>query len=82
MSRIGKKPVSVPSSVNVDVNASSRRIKVSGPKGELSYEWHSSIEVSNGREHLIDEDIRVVVYHEGPSRERLGARAHRGLGAR
>lgn len=48
MSRIGKKPVSVPSSVNVDVNSSSRRIKVSGPKGELSYDWHSSIDVSNG----------------------------------
>jgi len=47
MSRIGKKPVSVPSGVSVDLNDSARRIKVSGPKGDLTYDWHSSINVSN-----------------------------------
>ena len=45
MSRIGKKPVSVPSSVNIDVNESNRRIKVSGPKGDLAYDWHPTIDV-------------------------------------
>ena len=47
MSRIGKKPVSVPSSVSVELNDSARRLKVSGPKGDLTYDWHSSINVSN-----------------------------------
>lgn len=47
MSRIGKKPVSVPSSVNIDLNESNRRIKVSGPKGDLTYDWHPVIDVRN-----------------------------------
>ena len=47
MSRIGKKPVSVPSGVSVELNDSARRLKVSGPKGDLTYDWHSSINVSN-----------------------------------
>ena len=35
MSRIGKKPVAIPSSVTVDVKENA--VSVSGPKGELSY---------------------------------------------
>lgn len=36
MSRIGRKPISIPSGVNVDV-ASGNVITIKGPKGELSY---------------------------------------------
>ncbi|MAA52546.1 MAG: 50S ribosomal protein L6 [Phycisphaerae bacterium] len=45
MSRIGKKPVSVPSSVNIDLNESDCCIKVSGPKGDLTYDWNPVIDV-------------------------------------
>ena len=46
MSRIGKKPISVPSGVNVKVNDSSRSIGVSGPKGDLTFEWVDGISVA------------------------------------
>lgn len=44
MSRIGKKLISVPSGVKVDVV--DRMVKVSGPKGTLSIESHPNIKVS------------------------------------
>lgn len=47
MSRIGKKPVSIPSGVSVELNDAARRLKVSGPKGDLTYDWHHCINVSN-----------------------------------
>lgn len=37
MSRIGKKPIAVPSGVKVAVEASSRTVRIEGPKGRLSY---------------------------------------------
>jgi large subunit ribosomal protein L6 len=43
MSRIGKKPISVPSGVTVSVDGST--IKVKGPKGELTREIRSEISV-------------------------------------
>ena len=44
MSRIGKRPVSIPTGVKVDVV--DRMIKVSGPKGTLTIESHPNIKVS------------------------------------
>lgn len=48
MSRIGKKPVVIPEGVTVTVNGNT--LKVKGPKGELSTEFHPNIkvEVNNG----------------------------------
>ena len=43
MSRIGKKPVPVPS--NVQVNITSRQVSISGPTGTLSFEHHTSMTV-------------------------------------
>ena len=43
MSRIGKKPVPVPDGVTVQV--ADQRISVKGKGGELSWEFHSNIEV-------------------------------------
>jgi len=44
MSRIGKKPVIIPTGVKVDVV--DRMVKVSGPKGMLTIESHPNIKVS------------------------------------
>ncbi len=43
MSRIGKKPIEIPSGVKVEVSGS--KIKTSGPKGNLEMSCHPSIEV-------------------------------------
>ncbi len=45
MSRVGKFPVTVPSSVNVRVEDGTMFVK--GPKGELSQDYHSSIVVGD-----------------------------------
>jgi large subunit ribosomal protein L6 len=44
MSRIGKKPISVPG--NVKVNLSGSSISIEGPKGTLSYEFRPEVSVS------------------------------------
>ncbi len=44
MSRLGKKPLSIPSGVTVAINGEAVDIK--GPKGELSFPIHQTIEVS------------------------------------
>lgn len=43
MSRIGKKPVVVPASVNVTITGG--ELKVKGPKGELSLDWNPAMAV-------------------------------------
>lgn len=53
MSRIGKKPVAVPSGVKVSI--SGRRITVEGPLGKLDYEHRPEIEVA------VDEQANQVV---------------------
>jgi large subunit ribosomal protein L6 len=45
MSRIGKKPITVPSGVKVNLNASSSSIGVEGPKGKLSYDYRPEVTV-------------------------------------
>lgn len=44
MSRIGKKPISVPG--NVKVNLTDSAISIEGPKGTLSYEFRPEVDVS------------------------------------
>jgi large subunit ribosomal protein L6 len=44
MSRIGKRPVPVPSGVTVSLDGS--RIKVKGPKGELSRQMHADMQMA------------------------------------
>ena len=46
MSRIGKKPITVPASVKVNLDPRARTISVSGPKGELSYEYRPEVSVT------------------------------------
>jgi len=53
MSRIGKTPISVPSSVTVNVDAAARRIGVKGPKGDLSFDWHKDVEVAHEGDTII-----------------------------
>jgi large subunit ribosomal protein L6 len=69
MSRIGKKPVPVPSGVKV--NVAGRRIDVEGPVGKLSYEFRPEVEVAVG-----EGGNEVVVSREGDERQ---SRAYHGL---
>jgi large subunit ribosomal protein L6 len=45
MSRIGKQSIAVPSGVEVNLNANNRSIGVKGPKGNLSFDWRSEVDV-------------------------------------
>ena len=45
MSRIGKKPISVPANVKIKVDGASRRVDVEGPKGKLSYQHRPEVSV-------------------------------------
>lgn len=51
MSRIGKKIISVPSSVKVEIQGNN--VKVKGPKGELSKEFHEYMEILKENEFLM-----------------------------
>lgn len=44
MSRIGRKPIQVPSGVSVTINGN--EIKIKGPKGELGISYHQNMTVS------------------------------------
>jgi len=57
MSRIGKRPISIPSSVDVTVEAD--RIRVQGPKGVLERPVHSRISIS-----LDNNTLRVITKDE------------------
>jgi large subunit ribosomal protein L6 len=46
VSRIGKAPVEVPTSVNVEIEISGRSVKVMGPKGELTVPIGHGVEVT------------------------------------
>lgn len=46
MSRIGKKPINVPSGVEVNIDQQTNTVKVKGPKGELSQQLDKDIKVS------------------------------------
>lgn len=51
MSRIGKQPIAIPSSVEINLNTAGRSIDVKGPKGNLSFDWRSEVDV----QHNIDD---------------------------
>ncbi len=65
MSRIGKLPISLPANVSVDVQG--RTVKVKGPKGEISWDHHRTVEVKSA-------DGSVTV--EPVSTERLARALH------
>lgn len=46
MSRIGKKPINVPSGVSIKLDDRARSIGVSGPKGDLKFEWVDGVSVN------------------------------------
>lgn len=46
MSRIGKKPISVPAGVKVSLDPKTRSINVEGPKGKLSYVYRPEVTVT------------------------------------
>jgi large subunit ribosomal protein L6 len=73
MSRIGKKPIEVPTGVKVDVKSGERCIAISGSKGTLDYTWHADIDVT------WDESAKTIncAIREGRKGERL-ARAQWG----
>jgi len=50
MSRIGKQPIAIPSGVEVKLNAEARSVGVKGPKGNLSFDWRSEIDVKHDSE--------------------------------
>jgi large subunit ribosomal protein L6 len=55
MSRIGKKPIPVPSAAKISINASTRQIDIEGPKGKLSFVHRPEVTVT------WDEDEKQVV---------------------
>lgn len=57
MSRIGKKPITVPSSVKVE--QSGQKIKVNGPLGTLEYDCHPQIKVDVA-------DGKIMVINDNP----------------
>lgn len=65
MSRIGRKPITIPSGVNVTLDTS--LITVKGPKGSLSRELHKEMKV------LIDNDVITI---ERPSDNKLHRSLH------
>jgi large subunit ribosomal protein L6 len=57
MSRIGKKPVSIPAGVTVD--SKDETLKVKGPKGELSLNLHPKVKVEKN-----DSEVLVTVSNQ------------------
>ena len=45
MSRIGKKPIPVPSGVKVNLDPKSRTVAIEGPRGKLAYEYRPEVSV-------------------------------------
>ena len=43
MSRVAKKPISLPSGVDVNING--QMLSIKGPKGQFDYEIHGTVEV-------------------------------------
>lgn len=51
MSRVGKKPISIPSGVKVKIEQN--EIRVSGPKGELKKEIHPSLKIQMNENEIV-----------------------------
>ena len=72
MSRIGKKPVAVPS--NVTATVSGQTVKVKGPKGELAFDVPDALKVektSDGVEIALTEDTNLARSMWGMSRTQV-----------
>ena len=72
MSRIGKKPVAVPSNVTATVNG--QTVKVKGPKGELAFDVPDALKVektSDGVEIALTEDTNFARSMWGMSRTQV-----------
>jgi large subunit ribosomal protein L6 len=63
MSRVGKKPITVPAGVTVDVK--DKTVNVKGPKGELTLVLHPKVSLEK-----IEEGFAVKVKHEQLKQER------------
>ena len=69
MSRIGKKPITVPSGVKVTLDPKARTINVEGPKGKLSFNYRPEVAVAwDEGEHrnlgpFVPESLRPLHYH-------------------
>ncbi len=73
MSRIGKKPVLVPSGVKVAINPAAHTINVEGPKGKLSYTWRPEVAVAwNEKENRIVCSISEAQMKSGECRAYWG----------
>jgi large subunit ribosomal protein L6 len=72
MSRIGKKPVIIPSGVTVEINGET--LKVKGSKGELSLNLHPKITVEK-----TDTEVNVKVNNEDNKQQRALWGLHRAL---
>ncbi|MEE9258562.1 MAG: 50S ribosomal protein L6 [Nitrospinaceae bacterium] len=60
MSRVGRKPITVPSGVEVQINGS--RVRVKGSKGELEREFHPNMKIENQDGQIVvtrPDDIRT-----------------------
>lgn len=64
MSRVGKKPVSLPPGVDVTIDG--QRVHVRGPQGELSHEVHPAIRVAQE-----SGEVRVERPGDGPAQRAL-----------
>jgi large subunit ribosomal protein L6 len=65
MSRIGKKPIEIPGTVNVEING--RDLKVVGPKGELSIHIHQDVkaEAKDGKVFVMPKEKEVPKQSKG-----------------
>ena len=70
MSRIGKQSITIPSGVEVKLNANDRSINVKGPKGNLSFGWRSEVSVKHN-----DEDKQICCAIADGTEETRVARA-------
>jgi large subunit ribosomal protein L6 len=74
MSRIGKKPIQVPSGVRVTIDPQSRAVAVEGPKGKLSMTHRPEVSVT------WDEGENRIMCSIGPEQMKVGQnRAYWGL---
>ena len=68
MSRIGKKPISVPDSVKVSLDPSARTISAQGPRGSLSYVYRPEVVVH------WDENEKTIICSLSEARMKLRER--------
>src|SRR3989339_1512927 len=68
MSRIGKKPISIPKDVTITITDG--LIKVKGPKGELKKEIHKAVKIEEGVSESGEREIKITVKSPEDKNER------------